>query len=91
MNLAPLFRRFDAIAHEQLCAEVVRLGAEIEQLREELYWAQRSAESWQEDALRFQEDLIKQNGGSPGLTMSGALVVVPMSKEDQAREAAYRG
>jgi len=72
------------MALDQLRAECSRLAVENEQLRVELYWAEKSAESWQEDALRFQEELCVATGGEPGLTVDGALVVVPAASQDGA-------
>lgn len=48
----------------------------IEQLETELFHAQAWGESWQDDAMRMQEELAAQTGGFRGLTMGGQLVVV---------------
>lgn len=74
--LQAIVRRLDSMAIDQLRAECSRLAVENEQLRDELYWSEKSAESWQEDAERFQEELCAKTGGEPGLTVNGALVVV---------------
>lgn len=76
-NLTPLKRRLDAIALDQLRAEVVRLHEENGQLRDNLYWAEQAAESWRDDALRLMDDACAATGASPGITQSGALVLVP--------------
>lgn len=48
-----LMRRLDALAAEQLCAELARLENENATLREQLEWTERCAESWRDDALRL--------------------------------------
>lgn len=60
----------------------------IEQLERELSHAWECAESWQEDAMRMQEDMAAQTGGHPGLTMGGQLVVVHDSTSHQAEGGA---
>ena len=77
MNAAGILRRWDGIAHEQLCAEAARLAEENERLREQLAWAEEAAESWRDDALRMMEEACAASGKRPGITISGALVTVP--------------
>lgn len=60
----------------------------IEQLEKDLWAAQRWAESWQEDAMRMQEELAAQTGGCPGLTMDGQLVVLHDNTSLQAEGGA---
>lgn len=72
-----LAKRLDAEALEQLRAEVGRLGAENDELRDRLYWAEQDAESWRRDATDMHLQLCKTTGGCPGITQDGALVVVP--------------
>lgn len=60
----------------------------IEQLETELFYAQSCAESWQDDAMRMQEELAAQTGGCPGLTMGGQLVVVRDNTSLQAQGGA---
>lgn len=74
-SLATIARRLDAIALQQLREECARLATENDQLRKDLYWAEQSAESWRDDAMRLQEDLCAQTGGVPGITIDGSLVV----------------
>lgn len=77
MNVARLLRRFDAAAHEQALAEVIRLAEENEHLRTELWRAEEAAEGWRDDALRLMEEQRTATGAQPGITQSGALVLVP--------------
>lgn len=76
-SITCLQRHFDAEAIEQLRAEVVRLDAENEQLRTQLYWAEESAESWRRDATDMHLQLCELHVGKPGITQGGQLVVVP--------------
>jgi len=71
-----VLRQLDAIAIDQLCAEVARLAVENERLRVELAWAEDAADSWRDDALRIQEQLCEQTGARPGITIDGELVVM---------------
>ncbi len=71
-----LLRKWDAIAIAQLCALAEQLHEENIQLRSDLAHAEHCAESWRDDALQAMEDLAEATGGRPGLTASGALVVV---------------
>lgn len=79
-NVTALQRRFDAIALDQLRAEVVRLHEENNQLRENLHWAEDAAEYWREDALQMQEAACAATGSSPGITQAGTLVLVPKER-----------
>ncbi|PWB28876.1 hypothetical protein DCO49_03990 [Stenotrophomonas sp. SPM] len=72
-----VFRRLDREALSQLCAEVARLAVENEELRQQLWLAEDAACAWQEDAMNLQQVLCQATGGHPGLTVDGALVVVP--------------
>ena len=76
-SLSAIQRRLDAIALQQLRAECARLAAENDQLRDEVYWAEQAAESWREDAMRLLAEACEATGGTPGLTIDGALVVAP--------------
>lgn len=80
MNVARLLRRFDAAAHEQALAEVIRLAEENERLREQLCRAEDAAEAWRDDALSMMEAQCAATGAQPGITQSGALVLVPMEQ-----------
>ncbi len=71
-----LIRKWEAIAIAQLCAMAEQLHEENIQLRRDLRFAEDAAESWRDDALQAMQDLIEATGGRPGLTVSGALVVV---------------
>ena len=77
ISLQGIRRRLDAIAIDQLRAEVSRLAEENEELRKQLAWAEQAAEAWRDDALNFQMELCEHSGGTPGITQTGALVVVP--------------
>ena len=76
-SLSAIQRRLDAIALQQLRDECARLATENEHLRDQLYWAEQAAESWRDDALRMMEDTCERTGGQPGITIDGALVVIP--------------
>ena len=78
MSAATILRRLDAIAFEQLCAEAVRLAEENERLRTQLAWVEEAAESWRDDALRMMEEACAASNRRPGMTITGALVLVPM-------------
>lgn len=78
MKAANILRRWDGIAYEQLCATAVRLAEENERLRTELHWAEGAAESWRDDALRLMEEACADGSRSPGLTIEGALMTVPV-------------
>lgn len=80
VSLAGIRRRLDAIAIEHLRNEVQSLAMENEELREQLYLAEQSAEAWRDDALNFQIELCDRDGGSPGMTRDGSLVVVPQDR-----------
>lgn len=74
-SLRTLARRFDALAVDQLRAEVARLAAENEQLRDRLAAAEQNAESWARDATEMHLQLCEAHLGLPGITQSGQLVV----------------
>lgn len=80
INTMELLRRLDEQAYEQLCAEAARLVAENDQLRGELVRMEDCAEGWREEAMGLQGQLAKALGGQPGITKSGALVVVPVER-----------
>ena len=65
--------RWDDLAYEQLCEAAARLVEENETLQADLWRAQDDAESWRQDCI----NAICDDGGSPGLTMSGHIVRVP--------------
>lgn len=82
--LAALRRRLDEHALEQLRAtaaaqseQIDSLQAENTHLRCQLDQTEQWCDGWREDALRFQQQLCERTGGQPGMTMPGALVVVP--------------
>lgn len=75
-RIARILGRLDALAYEQLCAEVARLAEENERLRTELHWAEGVAESWRDDALRMMDELCASTGAQPGITRDGALAAV---------------
>lgn len=77
-------RRLDALALEQLRATAAALIEENDRLRASLERAEARADnaeeaaySWRDDALRFQLELCEREGGAPGLTIDGGLVIVP--------------
>lgn len=84
-TVARILRRWDGIANAQLAAAAAQLADENDQLREQLSWAEHAAYSWREDALRLMEDACADGGKRPGMTRSGALVLVPT---DSAQVAA---
>lgn len=75
-QLQALKRRFDRDALDQLRAEVARLAAENDRLRNEVIYFEDLAESWRGDAIEFQIALCKRNGSSPGIDVDGHLRVV---------------
>ena len=75
--LQSIQRRWDAIALDQLRAEAARLAVENEELRHQLVLAEDDAESWRRDAAEMHLQLCEATHGEPGITMDGALVVVP--------------
>lgn len=81
--LRALERRLNAQAYGLLCEEISRLAAENERLqadnsslRSQLSWAEDCAESWRENAIELMNGRADAEGGSPGLTIDGRLVVV---------------
>lgn len=74
---AAVARRLHARELETLRALVERQHAEIVQLRVELAFAEQSAESWRDDALRMMEEACADGSRAPGLTITGALVTIP--------------
>ncbi len=80
VQIAALLRRFDQAAFEQLCEQAARLADENERLRRELSFALGDAESWREDALRMMEELCAATNARPGLTVTGALVTLPVEE-----------
>jgi regulator of replication initiation timing len=70
-------RRLDRIALDQLRAETARLAAENDDLRDRLATAEENADFWSREATEQHLQLCEQLGGSPGMTVDGALVVVP--------------
>lgn len=73
-------RRWDAIAIDQLRAEVARLAEENDALRDECARAAEDADFWNREARDMQLQLCEQTGGEPGITQAGSLVVVPMDR-----------
>lgn len=90
-----ILRRFDQAAYLQIAAELLRLSAENERLAAELEaakadaarnfsaWmdAEAWAESWRDDALKFQLDLCERDGGEPAIDQNGHLHVVMQHAE----------
>lgn len=70
MSRTSLLRRLDALASNQLCAEIARLANENTLLREQLEWTERCAESWRDDALRLMG--IEHEGHIVTLCMNGS-------------------
>lgn len=69
-------RRWDRLAFAQLCEVSARLVAENDDLRDQLYIADDSAEFWRQQSMDMPLSLCAETGGAPGLTQSGQLVVV---------------
>lgn len=63
-------RKWDRIAREQLCEAALRLSEENEELARRAYWAEESADMWQQISERERE------GQEVGLTISGRAVAV---------------
>lgn len=89
--LRALERRLNAQAYDLLCEELSRLAVENERLqgendslRGQLSWAEDLAESWRKNAIQLMNDRADEEGGSPGLTMDGRLVVVPAASSQRA-------
>lgn len=76
-QLRALKRRLREQTFVLLEQEVARLGAENEELRQRLNWAEDAAESWRADAIAALNDAADACGGAPGLTVDGRMVVVP--------------
>jgi len=76
ISLQGIRRRLDAIAIEQLRAEVSRLAEENEALRDECARAAEDADFWSREATDMHLQLCEEKGGTPGITQAGALVVV---------------
>lgn len=76
-TITAIARRLDAIAIDQLRAEVVRLAEENEGLRQRLADAEQDADWWRADAIEQNLRLCEAVGGSPGITIDGRLVVAP--------------
>jgi len=74
LHVQALQRRFDRDAIGQLRAEVARLAAENDELRERLAYAEDAATSWRDDALDLQLQLCEQHGAQPGIAADGRLV-----------------
>lgn len=68
-------RRWNAASYDLLCAEIARLDAENEDLRQRLTWAEDCAESWRQDAIQALNDQADAVGGVVGLAQSGQLLV----------------
>lgn len=86
--LRALERRLNAQAYDLLCEELSRLAADNERLQAEneslqgrLSWAEDLAESWRENAVQLMNERAEEEGGSPGLTMDGRLVVIPAASQ----------
>lgn len=72
MNRSAILRRWDRIAHAQLCEAAARLAAENDELQDRVIHAEWSADSWREDFLK----MCEQTGAQPGLTQDGRFVAV---------------
>lgn len=66
-------RRWDLIALEQLAEATARLSEQNEELERRAYWAEQSAEMWQQDAE------IERERGTAGLTIDGRIVRLDQS------------
>jgi len=71
-----ILRRWDQIAIAQLAQAAVRMSDELAELRETLYRTEDAAQFWSEQAMGMQLAMCEEQGGSPGITKSGQLVVV---------------
>lgn len=69
-------KRWNAIALTQLAEACARLAAENEDLRCRLARAESNADDCWQQAMDMQMQLCEMSGSQPGLTQSGALVVV---------------
>lgn len=69
-------RQWNAVALTQLTAVVASQADEIERLQVELARADDCAEFWHDQATEMQLQLCEEQGAQPGITQSGALVVV---------------
>ncbi|WP_458068674.1 hypothetical protein [Rhodanobacter sp. BL-MT-08] len=74
-QLTQLCRQWDAMAIDQLRAEVARLCAENEALQERAERAERDADWYAQDAQEMHLQLCEATGGLPGITIDGALVI----------------
>lgn len=83
-SLAALQRRLDAIALDQLRAIASAQAQEIDQLRERLWRAEEDANFWNREATELHLEMCELTGGSPGMTITGALVVVPNAEAAHA-------
>lgn len=77
LSIPVIARRLHAVELNTLRERCEQQHAEIERLRAELAYAERCAEGWRDDALRAMEAACADGARAPGLTMSGALVLVP--------------
>ena len=75
-SAAAVARKLNQIELDTLRQVVEQQHAEILSLRSDLYHAENAAESWREDALRMMEAACADGSRSPGITKSGALVLV---------------
>ena len=83
--------RLDRLALEQLRTVASRLAQENEKLQERLAYVEHCADSWREDALALMEAECERTGGTPGIMVTGQLVVVsPPSATDAATLSALR-
>lgn len=74
--LAALQRRLDALALDQLRARCAEQAEYIERLTNDYNNAAADADWWRDQAIEQNLREAAATGGRPGLTQSGALVVV---------------
>lgn len=74
-QIEKLQAKLDREAIDQLRDEVLRLNRELEETRQELYWAQQTAydaDRWQDLAI----DLMRETGQELGMTRQGELGLI---------------
>ena len=74
--------RWDRIALEQLCAAAARLDADLDQAKQDLWWADQNADQADRYQALYHEacDQLAARGetpcAQPGVTATGELVIV---------------
>ena len=74
---ASIQRRLERWELDHLRALAAVQAERIEELERDLADAESRAGFWRDDAFALQRELCAATGAAPGLTFSGALVVVP--------------